>query len=84
MKPRLWSQTGGFGSVWMWMLAAVILVGGPVSCASSQEVTGEGAASVWTCAMHPSVRLDAPGACPLCGMDLVEASGQGRQLGRWS
>ena len=82
MKPRLWSQTGGFGSVWMWMLAAVLLVGGPVSCASSQEVTGEGAASVWTCAMHPSVRLDAPGACPLCGMDLVEASGQEEATGR--
>ncbi len=27
--------------------------------------------SVWTCAMHPQVRLDSPGKCPICGMDLI-------------
>jgi Cu+-exporting ATPase len=26
--------------------------------------------SVWTCPMHPEVRRDGPGACPLCGMAL--------------
>lgn len=25
----------------------------------------------WTCSMHPSVRADKPGKCPLCGMDLI-------------
>lgn len=25
----------------------------------------------WTCAMHPQVRADKPGKCPLCGMDLI-------------
>ena len=25
----------------------------------------------WTCPMHPSVRSDEPGACPMCGMDLT-------------
>ena len=25
----------------------------------------------WTCPMHPQVRLDAPGTCPICGMKLV-------------
>ena len=25
----------------------------------------------WTCSMHPQIRLDKPGACPLCGMDLI-------------
>ena len=28
------------------------------------------AASQWTCPMHPEVRQDAPGDCPLCGMAL--------------
>ncbi len=28
--------------------------------------------SVWTCSMHPQVREDGPGTCPLCGMALVE------------
>ena len=26
----------------------------------------------YTCAMHPEVGRDAPGSCPICGMDLVE------------
>lgn len=25
----------------------------------------------WTCGMHPSVRSDKPGKCPICNMDLV-------------
>ena len=27
----------------------------------------------WTCPMHPSVREDGPGDCPICGMELVPA-----------
>lgn len=26
----------------------------------------------WTCAMHPQVRKDGPGNCPICGMALIE------------
>lgn len=29
--------------------------------------------TVWTCSMHPQIRMDAPGQCPICGMDLVPA-----------
>ncbi|SKB44887.1 membrane fusion protein, Cu(I)/Ag(I) efflux system [Salegentibacter holothuriorum] len=25
----------------------------------------------WTCSMHPSVRQNEPGDCPICGMDLI-------------
>lgn len=28
-------------------------------------------ASVWTCSMHPQVRHDEAGSCPICGMDLI-------------
>jgi Cu+-exporting ATPase len=28
------------------------------------------AGTVWTCPMHPQIRRDAPGACPICGMAL--------------
>jgi Cu(I)/Ag(I) efflux system membrane fusion protein len=34
----------------------------------------EAAAVAWTCSMHPQIRQDRPGRCPLCGMDLVPAS----------
>jgi len=26
----------------------------------------------WTCTMHPQVHKDGPGACPICGMDLIK------------
>ena len=32
------------------------------------------APEVWTCSMHPQIRLDAPGDCPLCEMPLVRAT----------
>jgi Cu(I)/Ag(I) efflux system membrane fusion protein len=27
--------------------------------------------TIWTCAMHPQIRMDQPGKCPICGMDLI-------------
>jgi membrane fusion protein, copper/silver efflux system len=27
--------------------------------------------TIWTCSMHPHIRLDKPGKCPICGMDLI-------------
>ncbi|MEK7699896.1 MAG: efflux RND transporter periplasmic adaptor subunit, partial [Planctomycetota bacterium] len=37
----------------------------------------------WTCGMHPSVRMDKPGKCPICGMDLVpvyeKSAGKGEE-----
>lgn len=32
---------------------------------------GESAAEFYTCSMHPHIRQVEPGACPLCGMDLI-------------
>lgn len=29
----------------------------------------------WTCSMHPQIRQEEPGKCPLCGMDLIPVSG---------
>ena len=26
---------------------------------------------VWTCSMHPQIRMPGPGKCPICGMDLI-------------
>lgn len=35
------------------------------------------AAAPHTCPMHPAVRQDGPGRCPICGMDLVPAAAAG-------
>src|SRR5688572_8892917 len=37
--------------------------------ASENESTG----AVYTCPMHPEIRKDQPGKCPICGMKLVPA-----------
>jgi len=26
---------------------------------------------IWTCAMHPQIRMDHPGKCPICAMELI-------------
>ncbi len=31
-------------------------------------------AVIYTCSMHPQIRQDGPGKCPLCGMDLIPVS----------
>jgi Cu(I)/Ag(I) efflux system membrane fusion protein len=37
-----------------------------------QEITAdENKKTIWTCAMHPQIRMDHPGKCPICGMDLI-------------
>lgn len=35
--------------------------------------------TIWTCSMHPQIRLEEPGDCPICGMDLIplQTSGSG-------
>jgi membrane fusion protein, copper/silver efflux system len=27
--------------------------------------------TIWTCSMHPEIKMDQPGKCPLCRMDLI-------------
>ncbi len=34
---------------------------------SAEEAKNE----IWTCSMHPQIRMDKPGKCPICGMDLI-------------
>ncbi|MDR2121391.1 MAG: efflux RND transporter periplasmic adaptor subunit [Tannerella sp.] len=34
-------------------------------------------AQVWTCSMHPQIRQDKPGKCPLCAMDLIPLTPSG-------
>lgn len=34
----------------------------------------ETADQIWTCSMHPNIRQNEPGDCPICGMDLIPAT----------
>jgi membrane fusion protein, copper/silver efflux system len=57
----------------MTLFLIVLWVASGCSSDPPHEAT-EAAAVVYTCPMHPSVRMPAPGQCPICGMDLVPAT----------
>ena len=45
--------------------------------AAGGAVVSDELAGRWVCPMHPTVVRDAPGACDICGMDLVSAESLG-------
>ena len=38
------------------------------------EVPADKSGQIWTCSMHPQVRLPNPGKCPICSMPLIQAA----------
>lgn len=35
------------------------------------ETSSSGGEEIWTCSMHPQIRQNEPGICPICEMDLI-------------
>ena len=53
------------------LLLGALLFGGS---AKEEQKTSEETVTkdqIWTCSMHPQIRQNEPGACPICGMDLI-------------
>jgi membrane fusion protein, copper/silver efflux system len=50
------------------LLLAALLIG---AACSKAKFTKPPDVDYYTCTMHPSVHAEAPGKCPICGMDLV-------------
>lgn len=40
----------------------------------SHNTEVEDTSQIWTCSMHPQIRMNAPGKCPICAMDLIVVS----------
>jgi len=57
------------------LMIAGILIGrfvfSPSSSVTHHHQQYENSVEIWTCAMHPQVRKNQPGPCPICGMDLI-------------
>ena len=66
----------GIGLLLMGLLLGRVFFGGVATPVSHQDHTHEDLTSVWTCSMHPQVRSDSQGKCPICGMDLVPVTGE--------
>ncbi|GMQ80323.1 MAG: hypothetical protein BMS9Abin04_298 [Planctomycetia bacterium] len=49
--------------------------GTPQQTAATAATEPAAAPEVWSCSMHPQIRQNGPGKCPLCGMDLVPVAG---------
>jgi membrane fusion protein, copper/silver efflux system len=56
-----------------------IILGNVFSGGSSETTQTEGeheyvqdpVTQLWTCSMHPQIKLEEPGNCPICGMELI-------------
>jgi len=47
-----------------------------------EHASAEADVRIWTCSMHPHIRMPEPGQCPICGMDLIPAaSGEDEAVG---
>lgn len=44
-----------------------------------QTITSSDDQQIWTCSMHPQIRQNEPGSCPICGMDLIPIETTGNE-----
>jgi Cu(I)/Ag(I) efflux system membrane fusion protein len=50
------------------------------ACKGKPKETVKNTDTYYTCSMHPQVMQDAPGKCPICGMDLIQVKkGEGQE-----
>lgn len=58
------------------MLGGMVVMALLLGCSKKEAVDAVPPGTVWTCTMHPQVREDKPGQCPICGMDLVPVAAE--------
>ena len=59
------------------LLAVVAVVVAVMLFRRGAGAAQQSGATVYTCSMHPQVKQDHPGKCPICGMDLIPAGKNG-------
>ncbi|MEQ8413999.1 MAG: efflux RND transporter periplasmic adaptor subunit [Imperialibacter sp.] len=56
----------------MGLLIGWLIFGGSSKISANEDHQHSSAEeTVWTCSMHPQIRQNEPGQCPICGMDLI-------------
>jgi Cu(I)/Ag(I) efflux system membrane fusion protein len=73
-----WVVVAGVSLLLGMLLHAAVTPSRPINRPGSVPAGDDAQAEqVWTCSMHPQVRSDEPGLCPICNMDLIPAEGGG-------
>jgi Cu(I)/Ag(I) efflux system membrane fusion protein len=89
-KSDIYLLAGGAGLLLLGLLLGALLFGGGSVPHADHNTMNDGEMSqhvqeehtdaqgnvIYTCSMHPNVRQDEPGDCPICGMDLIPASSE--------
>jgi len=68
------------------VVAVIAFVAGRMGTSGSASAPDAGMSAsaeetVWTCSMHPQIRLPEPGLCPICAMDLIPAESRSGEEG---
>lgn len=64
-NPYMGTRMPSCGSASQWEIAL------PAAAAEAEHVHADGDIAHYTCSMHPSIKQQGPGTCPICGMDLI-------------
>jgi Cu(I)/Ag(I) efflux system membrane fusion protein len=52
----------------------------PANVETEVHEHSESEKTIWTCSMHPQIRKDEPGDCPICGMDLIPLTNSNAEI----
>lgn len=67
------------GTLVIGLLLGWAMFGGASQKEANEEKHEHSKNTIWTCSMHPQIRQNEPGQCPLCGMDLIPLSDEGNR-----
>lgn len=59
------------GTLVLGILLGSLFFGGSEETEAHDHSTEDVQETIWTCSMHPQIRSNEPGQCPICGMDLI-------------
>lgn len=67
----------GIAGILLGALLSVVIMSFKTTASSpahdhGDTMPGSTTEAIWTCSMHPQIRQNEPGDCPICGMDLIQ------------
>lgn len=62
------------------LLGWIVFGGNNTPKSDDEQSTSESKETIWTCSMHPQIRMNEPGLCPICGMDLIPLESNGSSI----